>query len=76
MGNDKDRIITNLQKFKGCLRGRCVTSLDANKAIIRKLIAAINTRNLDALDELVAYDFAFRTNHIRGLDVIKRAIEE
>ena len=53
-----------------------MASLDANKAIIRKVITAINTRNLDALDALFAHDCVFRTRLLRGLDAIKRVIAE
>jgi steroid delta-isomerase-like uncharacterized protein len=51
-------------------------SLEKNKAIIRKVIEAINTRNTAVLDELIAHDFIYRTHQIRGLDVIKQVVEE
>jgi C-1 hydroxylase len=51
-------------------------SLEENKAIIRKVIEAINTRSIALLDELIAHDFIYRTHQIRGLDVIKRVVEE
>ncbi|MCW4037485.1 MAG: ester cyclase [Candidatus Bathyarchaeota archaeon] len=51
-------------------------SLEKNKAIIRKVIEAINKRNTAVLDELIAHDFIYRTHQMRGLDVIKQVVEE
>ena len=51
-------------------------SLEENKAIIRKVIDAINTRSIALLDELIAHDFIYRRHQMRGLDVLKRVVEE
>lgn len=39
-------------------------SLEENKAIIRKSIEAINTQNLDILDELMAADYVDHTHQL------------
>jgi steroid delta-isomerase-like uncharacterized protein len=53
-------------------------SLEENKAIIRKVIEAINKRNLALLEELIAPDFVYHTDtqQIQGLEVMKQVIEE
>ena len=53
-------------------------SLEENKAIICKVIEAVNKQNLALLDELIAPDFVYRTHtqQIQGLEVIKQVIEE
>jgi len=53
-------------------------SLEENKAIIRKVIEAVNKQNLALLDELIAPDFVYHTHtqQIQGLEVIKQVIEE
>lgn len=50
-------------------------SLEANKAVLRKVIEAINKRNLALLDELIAHDFSYPAYQIRGLEVMKQVIE-
>ena len=50
-------------------------ALEANKAILRKLIEAINTLNLAGLDELIAPGFSYPTHQIRGLEGMKQVIE-
>ena len=51
-------------------------SLEANKAIIRRLYEEMNTRNLAArlalLDEVVAPDFVEHTEQLRGRDAFKQ----
>jgi steroid delta-isomerase-like uncharacterized protein len=49
-------------------------SMKENKAIVQRWIDAINNRDLDILDELIAHDFIYHTHNIQGLDVIKPAI--
>lgn len=53
-------------------------SLKENKAIIRRLIEAINKRNLTSIDDLIASDFFYhaQTHQIRGLAVIKQVITD
>ena len=53
-------------------------SLEENKAIVRRVIEAVNTRSLASLDELIAADCVYRMNtqKIRGLEVLKQVIEE
>jgi steroid delta-isomerase-like uncharacterized protein len=53
-------------------------SLEENKDIIRKVIDAINTQNLDSLDELIAPNFAYHTpsQQIKGLDTMKQGVME
>ena len=53
-------------------------SLEENKAIVRRVIGAVNTQNLASLDELVASDFVYHmaSQQIRGLDVMKQGVEE
>ena len=51
-------------------------SLKENKTIIRRLIEAVNKHNVDLLDELISPDFSFPSYQIRGVDVMKLAIEE
>jgi len=50
--------------------------LEENRAIIRKVIEAINKRNLALLDELIAQDFSYPTHQIQGLEVMKQIMEE
>jgi len=50
--------------------------LEENKTVIRRIIEAINNGNLASLDELIAQDFVYPTNQIRGLEVIKQVIQE
>ena len=53
-------------------------SLEANKAIIRKMIEAINKQNLASLDQLIATDFVYYMpmQQIQGLAIMKQGIEE
>ena len=53
-------------------------SLEENKALISKVIEAVNGRNLTLLDELIASDFVYHTDtqQIQGLEVMKQVIEE
>ena len=52
--------------------------LEENKVIIRKLVEAINSQNLSALDKLVAPDFVYNTpgQKVRGLEAMKQGIME
>ncbi len=56
----------------GWKRSECIMSLEKNKAIIRKMLEALNERNLDLLDELIAPDYVDHTNHLRGLEEVKK----
>ena len=47
-------------------------SLEENKAIIRKVIEAVNKRNLALLDELMAPDFVGHTLQLQGLESYKK----
>ena len=53
-------------------------SLEENRAIVRRLIEAINKRNLALLDDLIAQDFFYHAqpHEIQGLDVVKQVIED
>jgi len=53
-------------------------SLEENKAIIRKMIEAINEQNLALLDELIATDFVYHTpaQQVQGLEVMKQGVME
>ena len=51
-------------------------SLEENKAIVRRFIEAINTRNLASLNELIASEFIYQPHQLQGLDRIKNIIEE
>jgi len=53
-------------------------SLEENKAIVRRLIEAINKRNLALLGDLMAQDFCYyaQPHQIKGLDVLKQVIED
>jgi steroid delta-isomerase-like uncharacterized protein len=53
-------------------------SLEENKSIVRRVIEAIDRRNLALLDELIAPDFVYHTDtqQIQGLEVMKQVIEE
>lgn len=53
-------------------------SLEENKAIIRKMIEAVNKQNLALLDELIASDCVYHMNvqQIQGLKALKQVIEE
>lgn len=53
-------------------------SLEENKAIVRRILEAINTQNLASLDELVATNFVYHTptQQIQGLGVMKQVVEE
>ena len=52
-------------------------SLEENKAIVCKLIDAINERNLAILGDLIAQDFCYyaQSHQIQGLNVIGQVIE-
>jgi len=52
-------------------------SLEENKAIIRKVIEAINKQNIALLDELIASDCVYHMNvqQIQGLEALKQVIE-
>ena len=47
-------------------------SLEKNKAIIRSYIEALNKRNLDILDELMAPDYVDHALQLRGLETNKQ----
>ena len=51
-------------------------SLEENKAIIRKVIEAVNKQNLASLDELIAPDFVYHMpmQQIQGLEVMKQGV--
>ena len=53
-------------------------SLEENKAIIRKVIGAVNNKNLASLDELIATDFVYHTStqRIQGLEIMKQGVRE
>ena len=53
-------------------------SLEENKTIIRRVIDAINNRNLASLDELIAPDFVYHTPtlQIQGLEAMKQGVLE
>lgn len=53
-------------------------SLEENKAIVRRLIGAINGRNLALLDDLIAQDFFYHAqpHQIQGLDAVRQVIED
>ena len=53
-------------------------SLEENKAIIRKVIEAVNKQNLASLDELIAPDFVYHMpmQQIQGLEVMKQGVME
>ena len=53
-------------------------TLEENKAVVRKMIEAINDHNLALLDELIISDCVYHTNtqQINGLKDIKQFIEE
>ena len=52
----------------------CLMSLEENKEIVRRMFEAVNERNLDVLDELVAPGFIDHKHQSRGLDVLKQTI--
>ena len=47
-------------------------SLEKNKAIIRKAIEALNKKNLDALDELIAPDYVDHSLQVKSLEEFKQ----
>jgi len=47
-------------------------SIEENKAIVRKLIEAINKRDADAMDELIALDYVDHALQLRGLESYKQ----
>ena len=47
-------------------------SLEANKAIVRKLVEAANARNLGLMDELMAADFVDPKRQLQGLEAHKQ----
>ena len=47
-------------------------SLEENKAIIRKMMEAVNERNLDLIDELIAPEYVDHTNHLRGREEVNK----
>ena len=53
-------------------------SLEENKAIVRKMVEAINKQNLASLDELMAPDLVLHMHaqQMQGLEVNKQVIEE
>jgi len=53
-------------------------SLEKNKAIIRKVIEAVNKQNLASLDELIAPDFVYHMpmQQIQGLEIMKQGVME
>ena len=47
-------------------------SLEENKDIIRKIVEAMNERNLDLLEEWVAPDYVDHTHNLRGPEEVKK----
>jgi len=47
-------------------------SLEENKAVLRKVMEALNERNWDALDEYVATDYVDRALKVQGLEELKQ----
>jgi predicted ester cyclase len=47
-------------------------SLEENKVIVRRFIAALNSRKLDELDKLMASDYVHHTLQQRGLENYKQ----
>jgi predicted SnoaL-like aldol condensation-catalyzing enzyme len=47
-------------------------SLEENKAIVRKVVEALNKRDLAVLDELMASDYVDHTNQLRGRENVKQ----
>ena len=46
--------------------------LEENKTVVRKLLEAVNSRNLDLLEEFISEDNVDRTHNLRGLEEIKK----
>jgi steroid delta-isomerase-like uncharacterized protein len=51
-----------------------VLSLEANKAIVRPFLEALNKRDMSALDDFVAPGYLDHTNQFQGLDRVKQAV--
>jgi len=47
-------------------------SLEKNKAIVRRLYKAVNTRDLSSIEDFMAPDYVDHTRKIRGLADIKK----
>jgi len=47
-------------------------SLEENKAIVRKMVEALNKRDLAVLDKLMALDYVDHTNQVRGREDVKQ----
>jgi len=47
-------------------------SLEKNKRIVRKIVDAINKKDLTVLDEFMASDYFDHTNQVRGLENVKQ----
>ena len=47
-------------------------SLEANKAIVRKSVEAINTQDLSSIENMIAPDFVDHTRQVRGLENLKQ----
>ena len=47
-------------------------TLEENKAIVRRFIETLNSRNLDELDTLMASDYVHHTLQMRGLENYKK----
>jgi len=47
-------------------------SLEENKAIVRKVVEAVNKRDLAVLDKLMAQDYFDHTNQERGRENVKQ----
>lgn len=47
-------------------------SLEANKAIVRRLFNALNKHNLSLLDEIIAPDYIEHTMELKGLESMKQ----
>jgi len=47
-------------------------SFEENKAIVRRMVEAVNKRDLAVLDELMALDYVDHTNQERGLENVKQ----
>jgi len=47
-------------------------SLEENKAIVRKMVEAVNEQNLDSVDAFAAPDYIDRTHNLRGPEEVKK----
>ncbi|MFQ6105399.1 MAG: ester cyclase [Candidatus Glassbacteria bacterium] len=73
-------LVILLGLFIGCSLSPTV-QLEKNKEVIRQLIEAINTRNYDLLDEIVAPDFVRHCQatpdvHVKSRDELKQFLQQ